>query len=121
MNRKGQSLIVFVLLLPVIVFFLALFIDSSLMFLEHNRLSSTIKDNMKIILDKNILDEEKIKAIILENDKSLNVNVTIDNKIKIDVTGKKKNIFGNILKLKWYNEKYCFLGNYDTKLVTECK
>ena len=61
MNKKGQSLIVFVLILPIIIFFIAFFINSMIMFMENNRLNGIIKDNMEIILNKNIRDSIIIK------------------------------------------------------------
>ena len=120
MNNKGQSLIVFVLFLPIIIFFLALFIDASLMMLEKNRISSIIKDNMQIALNKDIKDYDKIKKAILSNDEKLTVNVLVTDELRINVTDKKKNLFGNILKFEWYNENYCFSGNYENKEIKKC-
>ncbi len=120
MNKKGQSLILFVLFLPIIAFFIAFFIDSALMILENNKVTSVIKDNMQIALNKDIRDKEKIKKAILSNDDSLDVKVSLDNELIIQVTGKKKNLFGSISNFKWYNEKYCYSGNYINKEIKEC-
>ena len=47
MNNKGQSLIMFVLVLPLIVMVIAFVIDSSLIIFEKNRLDGIITSNME--------------------------------------------------------------------------
>ena len=64
MNNKGQSLITFVLILPLIVMFIAFFIDSSLSIIEKNKLDGIVYDNMKVALNKEIRDIDKITSSI---------------------------------------------------------
>lgn len=118
MNKKGQALITFVLILPLIIFFLAFFIDSARSMLEKNKIDGIIDSNMQIILEKNIRDEKKIINIIKENDNSLDVNAHInEDKIEIYVNKDSKNIFGNIFKLDLYKLEFNYCGNYVNKKI----
>ena len=121
MNNKGQSLITFVLILPIITLFIAFFIDSSLSLLEKNKLSGVIMDNMKVSLKNDIRDIDKIKKAIEKND-NVNVDITINEDIlHVKVNSKKKYLFGNILNLPWYNLEFNYCGNYlDQKINENC-
>ena len=120
MNKKGQSLIVFVLILPIIIFFIAFFINSMIMFMESNRLNGIIKDNMEIILNKNIRDSIIIKNTI-EKNVGIKVIVNIENDdINIKGLHENKNIFDNIFKIKNSNYEVSFCGNYESKIIDKC-
>ena len=120
MNKKGQSLIVFVMILPLIIFFIAFFIDSLLISLENNRIKEIVKDNLKISLNDVIKEQDKIKKAI-ENNKDINANVTVsDSEIIIEATSKKKNIFGNIFKLGVMEQKVKYCGKYENKSIKKC-
>ena len=120
MNKKGQSLIVFVMILPLIIFFIAFFIDSSRMILENNRVKEIVKDNIKLSLEKDIRDKEKIEKT-LENNQDVEASVYINNnELQIEASSKKKNIFGNIFKIKWLKQTIKYCGNYTNKSIKEC-
>lgn len=119
MNNKGQSLITFVLILPLITLFIAFFIDSSLCIMEKNKIDGIITSNMKNVLESDIRDEEKIKRAILKNTEG-EVLVTINlEELKIDVKSHKKTIFGNMLKFPWYDLKFRYCGNYQDKKINK--
>lgn len=121
MNKKGQSLIIFVLLLPLIVFFLALFVDMSMIYLENNKVKGIIKDNLKICIDNGLKAEEKIKKIIKENDKNINIDIKINNDdISLSFEKENKSIFGKLFKFEFYDLKGKFCGNYTNKKIKEC-
>ena len=122
MNKRGQSLITFVLILPLLVFFAAFFIDSMKMTLERKKIDGIVISNMKIVLDKNIKDEEKIVNVIKENDETLDVLVNIESdNLEIKVHGKKKNIFGNIFKIKYLDLNFDYCANYvDKEINKDC-
>ena len=122
MNKRGQSLITFVLILPLIVFFIAFFIDSMKMTLERKRIDGIITSNMEIVLDKEIKNEEKIVNVIKENDETLEVLVNVESdSLRIKVHGQKKNIFGNIFKIKYLNLDFDYCANYiDKRINKDC-
>lgn len=117
MNNKGQSLILFVLLLPLIVLFLAFFIDVSLMKFENNRINNVVESNLKIILKNEIKDSNKIDGLFEDNkikDYSINID---DNSILIKINNKYNGIFGKVLGFKFYNYQISFNGNYISKEI----
>ena len=122
MNNKGQSLITFVLILPLLVMFIAFFIDSSLSIMEKNKLEGIVYDNMKISLNKEIRDIDKITSSIKKN---IDVDVIITNnndELIIHAISKKKSIFGKLLKFPYYNLEINYCGSYiDKKIDKNCK
>ena len=122
MNNKGQSLVTFVLILPLLVLFMAFVIDSLLSIKEKNKLDGIIQNNLEIALNKNITNEDRIIQAIKENDKDISVITEInDIVIKIKGNEKKKNIFGNLVKLDWYNLEVIYCGNYESKKIERCE
>ena len=118
MNNKGQSLIMFVILLPVILLFVIYIVVLSNNYLEKNHLSLMIKDNLKIILSKDIRDIDKIKNVLKENDNEVIINIDND-MIKIENKSLKKGLFNNIYKLQEIKSVVC--GNYETKEIYDCE
>ena len=121
MNNKGQSLVTFVLILPLIVLFIAFFVDSSLSKKKKNKLEGVIYDNLKTSLESDIRDVEKINDAIKKNvDADIIITINEDD-IKINAKSKKKNIFGKIFKLPYYNLEVNYCGNYlDKKIDKNC-
>ncbi len=121
MNKKGQSLVTFLLVLPIIVLFLILFIDVSMMYQEKTRIKGITYDNLKIAVSKDIKDPNKIMETIKKNESNVNINIEInDDDITLHVKENKKNLFGNILKLDVYNIEFKYCANYVNKIIKEC-
>ena len=119
MNNRGQSLIIFVLLLPLIVLLIAFFIDSSLSMMEKNRLDGIITSNIEESLNNDIRDLDKISKAINKND-NLEANVSVlDDTLQIKVSSKKNSLFGKILNFSWYQLDYNYCGNYITKEINK--
>ena len=119
MNNKGQSLIMFVLLLPLIALVVAFFIDSSLSMMEKNKIDGIITNNMQISLDKDIKDIEKITNAIKKNG-NINVFVSIvDDNLHIKVESTKKSLFAKLLKIDSYNLNFNYCGNYQDKKINK--
>ena len=123
MNNKGQSLVVFVLILPILLFLIAFFIDSGIGLMEKARVEGIVESNMKIILKEKITDQNKIVKVLKENDDNLDVKINItDNKIVLQVESKKKRLFGNLLKIGILDLKVSSCGDYDTlKIEKNCE
>lgn len=73
MNRKGQALIEFILLLPVLVFILLCIIDFGIIFSKNNKLESIINDI--VTMYKKSESFEKINKYMDENHKSLKLKI----------------------------------------------
>ena len=121
MNKHGQSLITFVLILPLLVLFIAFIVDSTLSAMEKNKLEGIIYDNMKSSLENDIHDTDKISSAIKKN---IDADITIvvnENELTIKAKSKKKNIFGNVVKLPYYDLEVNYCGNYtDKKINKKC-
>lgn len=119
MNKRGQSLIMFVLVLPLLSLFIAFFIDSTLSLMEKNRLDGIITSNMKEALENDIRDENKIKNAILKNE-DMNITVSIiEDELHIIAKSNKKSIFGKLLNFKQYQLDYNYCANYTIKEINK--
>ena len=118
MNNKGQSLVSFVLILPLLVFFIAFFIDSSKSIMEKERIDGIVYSNLEMILNKDIKDVNKIIDVLKENENDLEINVLInEDDIMLNASVKKRNLFDNIFKMKWYNLEFNYCGSYQNKKI----
>ena len=118
MNKRGQALVVFVLLLPLIVLFVGVFINSMEGMFTKNKLDGILYDNMKIIIDKDIRDEEKIKKAIKEN-MNVQVNIQINEEnIRIDLLAQSKGVF-HLFNRDEYDIKVTYCANYVDKIITK--
>ena len=119
MNNKGQSLIIFVLILPLIVLFVAFLIDSSLSIMEKNKIDGIITSNMQKSLNNDIRDILKIKNAIIKSEKmDIDVNI-VDDKLVVKAKSTKKSVFGKILNFSWYELDFNYCGNYLDKKINE--
>ena len=117
MNSKGQSLIIFILVLPLITLFLAFFIDSSLSIMEKNRIDGVITSNLEEALDKEIIDTEKIADAIKKNvDVSIDIELISDT-VRINAKATRKSIFAKVLNFSWYKLEFNYCGNYFNKKI----
>ena len=123
MDNKGQSLIFFVLILPIIALFFVLLIDVCSYEYNHNHIKNTIKDNLKVILNNEEKDSEKIEKVIKDNIEDSNVEVIINeenNNIEINVNYKYKSFSKKLISNEpTVNYHYC--GNYETKEIKNKK
>ena len=79
MNNKGQALIIFVMILPVLLLGAACIVDSSYMMYQKNRLDNINYDVLSSVKDKINFNEEEIEDLILMNDsKIVNEDISIE-------------------------------------------
>jgi len=99
MNNKGQTLVLFVVLLPVILILLAFVFDTAYMSMESNRLNDIAKTSVKYIVKDN-KDINEVKTIIKKNDNDIKIEKITTNSVYL----KKeiKPIFGQIIGFKKY-------------------
>ena len=114
MNRKGQVLVLFLLLLPILLMLLAIVVDLGLLMTRTYKVKSSVKEaityglktddmeGMELLLNKNIDDDYSIK----NNDN-----------IEIEINGSYKAILGNILNKKIYKYKFKYLGYIDNEEI----
>ena len=120
MNNKGQTLVLFVLILPIIVFIMLLVIDVSNMFITKQELNNINKIVLNYGLD--IIEEEnidsKLEELINKNVLNNENTIRIDNGIiEVEI---KKNIQGIVTKKKIYEVKSTYKGyiEEDKKVIS---
>ena len=117
MNNKGQTLVFFVILIPLVFIIFAVVFDYSYMVREHNRVSDIGKSGLNYLLKDNKTKEE-VEEVILKNDKTLKITFPKNNKISLE-----KNIdsiFGKIIGFDDYEIKVTLTGKIqNNKLIIE--
>ena len=117
MNNKGQSLVLFVLILPLIIMFLALLINSSIVYYNKIKVTGAIESNLDVILEKDIMDVERIKDVIRKNLNNDKIDIKIENnKIYLYFKMEDKFIFDKFLMVNKKEKEYYYCGDYDTNV-----
>ena len=117
-NKKGQTLILFIILIPLILGVMAVVVDVGLIVSK----SSSLKETTRLVIKdslNNDLGEEKIKELFIKNKIDVdnleleleNKEIHVKNKIEID------SIFGAIIGLKKYTIKIDIKGYKDNNKI----
>ena len=114
MNRNGQTLILFVILIPVLLILAALVIDIGIISNEKMHVSKVTSTILKETFEK----EETVEEIkkLYEKNNIPTENLTIENNYEIN------SIFGNIIGIKKYSihcKKKIVKQNNQLKLIEE--
>ena len=116
LNNKGQSLVMFIILLPILLLILTLVYDVGNAIYEKDRLSNTNYMLVDYALDNiDSIDEEDLNTLILENDNNLDdISIMIiDNSVDISLKKNIKGVFG-----KMFNFNLTFVKcEYNGKIV----
>ncbi len=123
-NKHGQTLILFVIMIPILILLCAFVIDMGLVIAERHHVKevtkTVIKEEFANMHDSNI--DNKIKKLLQENKidiKRLEINIA-DNTLEIKNEIEVASIFGNIIGIKSYKIKVNFKGFKDKdKLIFE--
>ncbi len=112
LNNKGQTLIMFILLIPFILVIMALVIDTSFVYKEKIKFQSVTKTIMKTTYENKDATDFNDKIINLYKKNGIDTNnmvikvnsdsVVIKNQVKV------KSVFGNIIGIKNYEVKFSY-------------
>lgn len=99
LNNKGQVLVCFVIMLPILLLAITLIVNLGIYGIEKRKISNTVKDTIKYGL--NHIDDDNVKDtmrdLIIQNIDDINasdINITTANSyIKINVTKTEKALF----------------------------
>ena len=124
-NNRGQTLVMFVIFLPVLIIIFAGLIEVSTINIEANKLDSinsiAIDYGLDNINDENIKD--KLEELIKTNDNKIEqINIKLeDNKLNIELTKYKDSIFGKIISKENYKIVSKYKGNIkeDKKMIVK--
>ena len=124
MNRNGQTLVVFVIIVPVFILLMAFVVDTGYLLKEYTRLNSTTKTVLKTTYEKSNDVNYKEMVVNLFNENKIPVNnleLSVNNeKISIKNQYSIESIFGQIIGLKEYQVKI-EMSSYqkDNKIIVE--
>ena len=105
MNNKGQTLVVFILLIPLLLILGAFIVDNSMIVYKNLELTHITKDIIKSNFTKKDLSEEEIKIIYEKNNITIkNIDISKqDNSLSIKVSYEIESIFGKLINIKNYD------------------
>ena len=121
MNKHGQTLILFIILIPIVLILCAIVVDIGVVISK----KAEIKEVVKIVI-KDVLDGEdkilKAEKLLIKN--NININdveiINIDNGLNIKIDTKVDSIFGSIIGFKNYDIKMNISGyKNNDKIVFE--
>lgn len=104
LNNRGQALVTFVILIPIVFMVMAIIIDIGLMGYQKRKITNTIKSDIKCALNKD-LNEKELKELIDEDIKYEKININIDEGVSIELKYKYNMIF-SFVKKNELNIKY---------------
>ena len=104
MNKKGQTLVIFIILIPLLLILGAFIVDNSMMVYKNLQLKNTTKDIIKLNYEKRNLNDEEIKDIFMKNDIPVDdISIKRENEeLTIDITYFEDSIFGKLVNIKSY-------------------
>lgn len=109
MNRSGQTLVAFVIIVPVFILLMAFVVDTGFILKEYTKLNSTTKTILKTTYDERMQEDYKEQVISLFDKNNIpteDMDITsIENKIIINNEYAIDSIFGQIIGLKEYEVK----------------
>lgn len=117
MNKRGQTLIIFVMLIPIILTMAALVIDVGLLYYKKNEYTGIVEESIKeYFKDEDILSAKKTLTLngVSLDDTEINVS---DNEITITLDTKVDSIFGKVIRINDYEIKVSRVGTKDKERV----
>lgn len=95
MNNKGQTLVLFVILLPLLFVFIMMVLEVGLLLVDRNKMDSEVRHAVKYALKLDIIDENKVKNVLIDNlGKDIKYNIkTATSDIHIEVNKQHKFLF----------------------------
>lgn len=106
MKNKGQALVLFVLLLPIMILTFSFIIDIGYISVTKKKIDNTAQEIIKNSLENN-LSEEETKNLIIKNIDNVYIRkiTIVDNEIDIEIKVTIKAIFSSIKK-NTYEKNY---------------
>lgn len=121
MNKHGQTLILFVILIPILLLLAALVVDTGVVFSKKVQVKEVMKEGIKEALI-NHQDIDAIKEMLVKN----NIDVTnlevefLDSRIEMKNQIEVNSIFASIIGIKKYTIKINIVGyKDDDKIIFE--
>ena len=102
MNSKGQTLVIFIIILPVIILGVSYLVDTGLMYIGRSKLISTCKVIIDEYYEEEISDS-KVEEYLKKNDINYtDYRVNRNNNLSIEVKSTIDSIFGKVVGIQEY-------------------
>lgn len=125
MNNRGQTLVMFILMLPLLLIVLCLVVDIGMLSLEKKRLENTLKDAIYYELNNQETDSNIIKNRLtntlsknINNIKIKKVEITDNKVITVSISKEYKGIFTKILKSNLFDIALTYKGYMNGEKAT---
>ena len=99
MNNKGQTLVIFVILLPILLIVLTLIVDLGFLYIEKRNIDNIVYDSIEYYLE-NINDKDidsKVKELLNKNVDNIKISIDeTEEYVEINVSKTRKNLYSII-------------------------
>lgn len=119
LNNKGQSLVLFIMIIPILLLIMVFVYDMGMLLYEKDRLSNTVNMAIDYTLDNKEVSNEEIEELIDRNiNRKVEIKIDRDNdSIKIEVSEEAKFIFSNLFDFDFTK----IVVKYEGKIVDNKK
>ena len=117
MNNKGQTLIIFVILIPILILVAALVVDTGLMAFEKERYRGIIENGIEEYFDTGNVEETKKIFSLNDIAKEEYTIIIQENQIEVSLNTSIEAIFGKIINLQEYEIKMNYVGTKEGERV----
>ncbi len=125
LNNKGQTLVLFVMLLPIMLLVMVLVFDIGKSIVEKQKLNNIsfmiVSYGIEHSKDDNI--EDTLKELVTLNYKdATDVEVLVkDDYVSVSLSGKVKGVFGNLVGKSFFEVRSYYIGNINDKKIKRVK
>lgn len=117
MNNKGQTLIIFVILIPILILVAALVVDTGLMTFEKERYRGIIENGIEEYFDTGNVEETKKIFSLNDIPKEEYTIIVQENQIEVSLNTSIEAIFGKIINIEEYEIKMNYVGTKEGERV----
>lgn len=120
MNNKGQMLVLFAVLLPLVLMFVGLIIDTGYLYIEKRKLDLIVKDTVEYgIKNYNNTTEEQLHTLLEKNIDNIKEKKIVkqDNMLTIKVLLQKNSIFSFVFGKEKYEISSSYKGMYENNKI----
>ena len=124
LNNKGQSLVLFIMIIPILLLIMVFVYDMGMLLYEKDRLSNTVNMAIDYTLDNKEVSNEEIEELIDRNtDREVEIKIDRnDDSIKIEAQEEAKFIFSNLFDFDFTKIVVKYEGKIiDNKKIIERK
>lgn len=114
LNNKGQSLVLFVLIIPILLGIMALVYDVGMVIVEKNKLDNVMELVIDCALDEEKFQEEEVRELLNYNLPNHNTRITIENgEITLKTSIYVKGVFSSVFGFQGFSVESEYVGYMD--------